>query len=161
MAVPPPRTENGVTVGTTTKKELVDRIADLTGMRRTDVRDIVQLFLDGMVEELADGNRLEFRDFGVFEVKHRAARIAQNPKTLEPVPVPERSAIRFKAGRLMKMAMEDPTAFEASFGDRRLSRVVPVPATAEVEVPGTAGRQAEIKPLASAKKKSVQPKSNG
>ena len=61
MAVPPPRTENGVTVGTTTKKELVDRIADLTGMRRTDVRDIVQLFLDGMVEELADGNRLEFR----------------------------------------------------------------------------------------------------
>ena len=77
MAVPPPRTENGVTVGTTTKKELVDRIADLTGMRRTDVRDIVQLFLDGMVEELADGNRLEFRDFGVFEVKHRAARIAK------------------------------------------------------------------------------------
>ena len=73
-------------MGTTTKKELVDRIADLTGMRRTDVRDIVQLFLDGMVEELADGNRLEFRDFGVFEVKHRAARIAQNPKTLEPVP---------------------------------------------------------------------------
>ena len=71
MAVLPPRTENGVTVGTTTKKELVDRIADLTGMRRTDVRDIVQLFLDGMVEELADGNRLEFRDFGVFEVKHR------------------------------------------------------------------------------------------
>ncbi|MEC7130200.1 MAG: HU family DNA-binding protein, partial [Planctomycetota bacterium] len=113
------------------------------------------------VEELADGNRLEFRDFGVFEVKHRAARIAQNPKTLEPVPVPERSAIRFKAGRLMKMAMEDPTAFEASFGDRRLSRVAPVPATAEVEVPGTAGRQAEIKPLASAKKKPVQPKSNG
>lgn len=158
MAVPPPRTENGVTVGTTTKKELVDRIADLTGMRRTDVRDIVQLFLDGMVEELADGNRLEFRDFGVFEVKHRAARIAQNPKTLEPVPVPERSAIRFKAGRLMKMAMEDPNAFEASFGDRRLSRAVP--ATAEVEVTG-AGRQAEVKPLASTSKKPVQPKSNG
>ena len=159
MAVPPPRTENGVTVGTTTKKELVDRIADLTGMRRTDVRDIVQLFLDGMVEELADGNRLEFRDFGVFEVKHRAARIAQNPKTLEPVPVPERSAIRFKAGRLMKMAMEDPTAFEASFGDRRLSRAVP--ATAEVEVLGAAGRQAEVKPFASSKKKQVQPKSSG
>lgn len=145
-------------MGTTTKKELVDRIADLTGMRRTDVRDIVQLFLDGMVEELADGNRLEFRDFGVFEVKHRAARIAQNPKTLEPVPVPERSAIRFKAGRLMKMAMEDPNAFEASFGDRRLSRAVP--ATAEVEVTG-AGRQAEVKPLASTSKKPVQPKSNG
>ena len=161
MAVLPPRTENGVTVGTTTKKELVDRIADLTGMRRTDVRDIVQLFLDGMVEELADGNRLEFRDFGVFEVKHRAARIAQNPKTLEPVPVPERSAVRFKAGRLMKMAMEDPTAFEASFGDRRLSRTATFAATAEVEVPGTADRQAEAKPLASEKKTPVQPNSNG
>ena len=102
---------------------------------------------------------MEFRDFGVFEVKHRAARIAQNPKTLEPVPVPERSAIRFKAGRLMKMAMEDPTAFEANFGDRSLSRAVP--ATAEVEVLGAAGRQAEVKPLASSKEKQVQLKSNG
>ncbi len=157
MAVLPPRTENGVTVGTTTKKELVDRIADLTGMRRTDVRDIVQLFLDGMVEELADGNRLEFRDFGVFEVKHRAARIAQNPKTLEPVPVPERSAVRFKAGRLMKMAMEDPTGFEASFGPRRLSRV----AAAEIEVPGAGGRQTEVKPLTSADNKQVKSNSKG
>ena len=59
----------------------------------------------------------------------------------------------------MKMAMEDPTAFEASFGDRRLSRAVP--ATAEVEVLGAAGRQAEVKPLASSKKKQVQPKSSG
>ena len=139
-------------MGTTTKKELVDRIAELTGMRRTDVRDIVQLFLDGMVEELADGNRLEFRDFGVFEVKHRAARIAQTPKTLEPVPVPERSAIRFKAGRLMKMAMEDPTGFEASFGPRRLSSI----AAAEIEVLGTTGRQAEVKPISEAAKKDAE-----
>ena len=59
----------------------------------------------------------------------------------------------------MKMAMEDPTAFEASFGDRRLSRAVP--ATAEVEVTGSVGRQAEVKPLASAKKKPVQSNNNG
>ena len=95
---------------------------------------------------------MEFRDFGVFEVKHRAARIAQNPKTLEPVPVPERSAIRFKAGRLMKMAMEDPTGFEASFGPRRLSSV----AAAEIEVPGTTGRQAEVKPISEPAKKAAE-----
>ena len=55
-----------------------------------------------MIDELTNGNRLEFRDFGVFEVRERAARIAQNPKTLEQVQVPARKAVRFKIGRLMR-----------------------------------------------------------
>ncbi|MSR44423.1 MAG: integration host factor subunit beta [Phycisphaerales bacterium] len=87
---------------TITKKVLVDRIADKTGQKRGDVKRAVQLFLDEMIDELTIGNRLEFRDFGVFEVRERAARTAQNPKTLEQVVVPARKAVRFKVGRLMR-----------------------------------------------------------
>ncbi|MCA9304725.1 MAG: integration host factor subunit beta, partial [Phycisphaerales bacterium] len=84
---------------TITKKLLIDRIADSKGMRRVDVKDVVQEFLDQLVIELGEGNRLEFRDFGVFEVKQRAPRMAQNPKTLERVPVPAKNTVKFKVGR--------------------------------------------------------------
>ena len=59
-----------------------------------------------MIEELGKGNRLEFRDFGVFEIRERAARRAQNPKTLEQVDVPARRTVKFKTGRLMKNKVE-------------------------------------------------------
>jgi len=66
---------------TITKKEVIDRIAENTNTRRAVVKPVVQSFLDEIIEELAKNNRLEFRDFGVFETKMRAARKAQNPKT--------------------------------------------------------------------------------
>ena len=91
---------------TVTKKELVDRIADQTKSKRVVVKEIVQDFLDEIIAELGQGNRLEFRDFGVFEVKSRAARIAQNPKTLERVPVPPKRTVKFKAGRMMKIKLQ-------------------------------------------------------
>lgn len=91
---------------TVTKKELIDRIAERTNSKHVAVKKIVQNFLDDVVEELSKGNRLEFRDFGVFEVRHRAARIAQNPKTLERVHVPAKRTVRFKAGRLMKQKLQ-------------------------------------------------------
>lgn len=87
---------------TITKKDLVDRIADGVGQKRVVVKRIVQQFLDEIVEELGNGNRLEFRDFGVFEIRERAARVAQNPKTMEKVPVPRKRTVKFKIGRLMK-----------------------------------------------------------
>lgn len=87
---------------TVTKKHLVDRITEVSGCGRSDVKLIVQCFLDQMIEELASGNRLEFRDFGVLEIKSRAARVAQNPKTLERVNVPEKRTVKFKMGRLLK-----------------------------------------------------------
>jgi len=90
---------------TTTKKVLIDRIAELTGQKRPVVREVVQLFLDQMVEELRRGNRLEFRDFGVFEIRSRAARVAQNPKTMEKVFVPPKRTVKFKIGRLMKQRL--------------------------------------------------------
>ncbi len=92
---------------TVTKKELVDRIADKTDEKRVVVRKIVQSFLDEVIEELGQGNRLEFRDFGVFETKYRAARQAQNPKTLQPVHVPAKRTVKFKVGRLMKQKLSE------------------------------------------------------
>lgn len=89
-------------MGTITKKELIDQIAEKTQLKRGDVKLIVQMFLDGIITELGHGNRLEFRDFGVFEIKVRRPRQAQNPKTLEPVAVPARRTVKFKVGRLMK-----------------------------------------------------------
>lgn len=89
-------------MGTVTKKELIDRIAERMGTKRVLVKKIIQSFLDDIVRELGEGNRLEFRDFGVFECKVRAARTAQNPKTLERVSVPSKRTVKFKIGRLMK-----------------------------------------------------------
>ena len=93
---------------TVTKKELADRIADQTGNKRVVVKSVIQSFLDEIIDELAMGNRLEFRDFGVFETLHHAARLAQNPKTLERVHVPARRTVRFKPGRLMKKKLAEP-----------------------------------------------------
>ena len=96
-------------MATITKKELIDRIAEGSGSRRVLVKKVVQQFLDEIVNELGKGNRLEFRDFGVFETKLRKARKAQNPKTLEPVAVPEKRTVKFKVGRLMKQRLGDLT----------------------------------------------------
>lgn len=89
-------------MATVTKKELIDRIAELTQAKRVVVKRVIQAFLDEIVNELGKSNRLEFRDFGVFETKTRAARAAQNPKTLERVEVPAKRTVKFKMGRLMK-----------------------------------------------------------
>jgi len=86
----------------TTKKDLIDRIAETTGTTRTLVKTVVQDFFDEIIAELAKSNRLEFRDFGVFETKTTRARTAQNPKTLEKVEVPAKRKVVFKPGRLMR-----------------------------------------------------------
>ena len=94
---------------TVSKKELVDKIADKRGVAQSTVKTIVQQFLDEITSELAKSNRLEFRDFGIFEVKERAARMAQNPKTMEPVEVQAKRTVKFKMGRLMRERMNERT----------------------------------------------------
>jgi integration host factor subunit beta len=89
-------------VRTVTKKELVNRIADTTGVTKVVAKEIIQSFLNAIIDELAEGNRLEFREFGVFESRERAARRAQNPRTLEKVEVPAKRIVKFKVGRLMR-----------------------------------------------------------
>lgn len=97
-------------MATITKKELIDRIADATANKRVVVKRIVQRFLDEIIDELGKGNRLEFRDFGVFESKVRAARTAQNPKTLERVYVPSKRTVKFKIGRVMRTRLLEANA---------------------------------------------------
>jgi len=89
-------------VKTVTKKELVNRIADKTGVTKVVAKEIIQSFLDAIIDELAEGNRLEFREFGVFESRDRAARRAHNPRTLEKVDVPAKRIVKFKVGRMMR-----------------------------------------------------------
>ena len=84
----------------------MDRIAKLTSNKRIVVKKVIQTFLDQIIDELGRGNRLEFRDFGVFETRKRAARMAQNPKTLERVQVPAKRSVKFKTGRLMKQKLQ-------------------------------------------------------
>jgi len=100
-------------MSTITKKELIDRIAENTQAKRVVVKRIIQSFLNEVIDELAADNRLEFRDFGVFETRTRAARVAQNPKTLQRVQVPAKRTVKFKMGRLMKQKLASP----ASVGD--------------------------------------------
>jgi integration host factor subunit beta len=92
---------------TITKKELVNRIAEQTKQTKVVVKDVIQRFLDEIIGELSEGNRLEFREFGVFEIKERAARRAQNPRTLEKVDVPSKRVVKFKVGRLMRQRVCD------------------------------------------------------
>ena len=96
-------------MATITKKELIDRIAERTQAKRVTVKSIVQAFLDEITRELCENNRLEFRDFGVFETRTRASRVAQNPKTLERVEVPAKRTVKFKMGRLMRENLCAPT----------------------------------------------------
>ena len=114
----------------TTKKDLIDRIADETRFKRSDVRLIVQKFLDDVINELSEGRRLEFRNFGVFELNERAPRMAQNPKTLERVPVPARRTVKFKPGKIMKEAVDFPSAPDAELPV--VETMAPVSAVASV-----------------------------
>jgi integration host factor subunit beta len=97
-------------MSTITKKEIIDRIAENTNTQRAVVKPVVQVFLDEIINELTKNNRLEFRDFGVFETKIRAARKAQNPKTMEQVRVPAKRNVKFKMGRLMKQKINTSQA---------------------------------------------------
>ncbi len=111
---------------TLTKRDMIERISERTGLRRADVKETVQEFLNEIINELGEGRRIEFREFGVFEVRVRAPRTAQNPKTLERVDVPEKHTIKFKAGRRMKEAVE------ARGLEDRVTEVKPEPRDAPV-----------------------------
>ncbi len=92
-------------MATITKKELCDKIAETRQFRAALTKKIVQAFLNEVIAELGKGNRLEFRDFGIFEPRSRCARQGQNPKTLEKVPVSAKRGVKFKMGRTMKQKL--------------------------------------------------------
>jgi nucleoid DNA-binding protein len=86
-----------------TKRDLVVRISNETGMVQQDVLNVIQRTLDHLTESLATGQAVELRNFGVFEVKLRKARVGRNPNRPEhDVPIPPRAVVKFKAGKEMK-----------------------------------------------------------
>ena len=88
---------------TLTKRDLVTRISEESGLTQQQVLDIVQKTLDYIADALAKGDKVELRNFGVFEVKIRKARVGRNPNAPEKdVPIPERSVVKFKAGKEMR-----------------------------------------------------------
>jgi nucleoid DNA-binding protein len=88
---------------TLTKRDLVIRISNETGLVQQQVLDVVQKTLDYIAEALSKGDKVELRNFGVFEVKVRKARIGRNPNAPETdVPIPERSVVKFKPGKEMR-----------------------------------------------------------
>ncbi len=88
---------------TVTKRDLVMRISSETGLVQQQVQEVVQKTLDYISEALAKGDKVELRNFGVFEVKVRKARVGRNPNKPETdVPIPQRSVVKFKAGKEMR-----------------------------------------------------------
>ncbi|MCA9141395.1 MAG: integration host factor subunit beta [Planctomycetales bacterium] len=85
-----------------TKKEIVKTISEEIGMTQLKTKEIVQKTFDAIVETLVDEGRIELRNFGVFEVKKRAARKARNPRTGQRVDVPEKYVVTFKPGKEME-----------------------------------------------------------
>jgi nucleoid DNA-binding protein len=86
-----------------TKRDLVVRIANETGLTQQQVFDVLQRVLDYVTDALVKGETIEFRDFGVFEIKQRKPRIGRNPNKPEVnVSIPSRKVVKFKAGKKMK-----------------------------------------------------------
>ena len=86
-----------------TKRDLVTRISNETGMIQQQVLDVVQKTLDYISEAVAQGRKVELRNFGVFEVKIRKARVGRNPNRPDAdVPIPTRAVVKFKPGKEMR-----------------------------------------------------------
>ncbi len=93
----------GSGVPTLTKRDLVLKIADSVDLPQDVVLGVVQQFLDGITEALSDGQHIEFRDFGVFEIALRRSRVGRNPnRPGNTVTIPERKVVKFKPGKRMK-----------------------------------------------------------
>jgi integration host factor subunit beta len=89
-------------MSTTTKRDLIDRVSDNSIYSKAEVRDLIERVFEVIADDLAAGKRIEFRQFGVFEVRERRPRLAKNPKTNQKVDVPARMAVRFKPGQELK-----------------------------------------------------------
>ena len=90
-----------------TKKEIAQKLARENGVTQEVTKEIVQRVFDEIINALVEEGRIELRNFGVFEVKDRAARSARNPRTGESVQIPAKRVVTFHAGRLMAERVAD------------------------------------------------------
>jgi nucleoid DNA-binding protein len=126
------------------KKEIVKTISDEIGLTQLKTKEIVQKTFDAIVETLVDERRIELRNFGVFEVKKRAARKARNPRTGDRVDVPEKFVVTFKPGKEMEekvRQLEEREAAKAA-GESMPAAPVPEPAPPASESPTPTSFQA-------------------
>ncbi len=95
-------------MSTMTKKKLINIISQENKIHPNDVRKVIQSFLNKMTCSLSEGHRLEFRDFGVFEVVERKQKIGRNPKNANiPIVIPARNAVKFTPGKKMRQLVEN------------------------------------------------------
>jgi nucleoid DNA-binding protein len=98
-----------------TKRDLVVRISNETGLIQQDVLKVIQKTLDYISDAVKSGDKVELRNFGVFEVKVRKARIGRNPNSPESdVHIPPRSVVKFKPGKEMREAVMQITPEKVS-----------------------------------------------
>lgn len=96
-------------MATMTKKKLISSISQAQGIHPNHVRNVIQKFLDATTEALAQGDRLELRDFGVLQVVERKPKIGRNPKNASvPIKIPARRAVKFTPGKRMRRLIEKP-----------------------------------------------------
>ena len=131
-----------------TKKEIVKTISEEIGLTQLKTKEIVQKTFDAIVETLVEEKRIELRNFGVFEVKKRAARKARNPRTGDKVYVPEKYVVTFKPGKEMEERVREleRQAAEAAAAKQR-----------ETESPETAGEPAPIETPSASEELTAQP----
>ena len=120
-----------------TKKEIVKAIADEIGLTQLKTKEIVQKTFDAIIDALVEGRRIELRNFGVFEVKERAARKARNPRTGQRVHVPAKLVVTFKPGKEMEERVRQLE--RKQFGDRAASAEIEPEASSEGRTPQIAG----------------------
>lgn len=92
---------------TVTKRELCERVADEVGCTQVLAKQVVQTFLNEVTREIAKGNRMEFRNFGVFDTRLQAPRRARNPRTDEVVHVPAKAVVSFKVGKKLSQKAQE------------------------------------------------------
>ncbi|WDQ15055.1 HU family DNA-binding protein [Rhodopirellula sp. P2] len=116
-----------------TKKEIVRVISEELGLTQQETKEVVQRTFDSIVETLVREGRIELRNFGVFEVKPRAARKARNPKTGQQVDVPEKYVVTFKPGKVMEQRVRQLSS--DNLPDTWVMPVDHVPASGSAERP--------------------------
>ena len=120
-----------------TKRELVIEIAERLGYTQNEVADVVQQTLDTITECLSEGHRLEIRNFGVFEVKERDARMGRNPRTGQEVPIEQKRVASFKPGKALKERVQATASTEMPAPPQPEPSYAPAPEPQAQESSGT------------------------
>lgn len=126
-----------------TKKEIVKAISEELGLTQLKTKEIVQKTFDAIVETLVTDHRIELRNFGVFEVKKRAARKARNPRTGGQVEVPAKFVVTFKPGKEMEERVRE---LEVAENARLQSAASSETEAAEPQIPAAAPGQTSAYP---------------